>query len=211
MSAGQALSAAGFQVVPADTIESAWLLFLEHRPRLAVLDIELPDGSGVELTQKIRAHKELQDTPVILLTAKGGLESKKGGFEAGADQYLVKPVSPDELVLWAKALLRRLALDHGEGDVLRAGDLELDAKAHRVLWQGTPLPRLTVKEFDLLYFLVEKRPKVMSREMILKQVWDTITVDHVVDAHLHKLRKKLPPAVSDRLQNIPGKGFRFIE
>ncbi|MBI4347182.1 MAG: response regulator transcription factor [Elusimicrobia bacterium] len=211
VAAGQMLSAGGFHVVPADTIESGWKLFLEHKPRLAILDIELPDGSGVDFCRKIREHQELKDTPVIMLTAKSGLESKKGGFEAGADQYLVKPVDPQELLLWVKALLRRLALEHGESDVLRAGDLELDAKAHMVKWQGTPLPRFTVKEFDLLYFLVEKRPKVMSREQILKQVWDTITVDHVVDAHLHKMRKKLPPVLSDRIQNIPGKGFRYIE
>lgn len=211
VAAGQMLSAGGFHVIPADTIESGWLLLLEHKPRLAVLDIELPDGNGADLCRRIREHKDLRETPVIMLTCKGGIESKKGGFDAGADQYLVKPVDPQELLMWVKALLRRLALDHGEGDVLRAGDLELDAKAHMVKWQGTPLPRFTVKEFDLLYFLVEKRPRVMSRESILKQVWDTITVDHVVDAHLHKMRKKLPPALSDRIQNIPGKGFRYIE
>ena len=211
VTAGQVLSAGGFHVIPADTVESGWKLFLEHKPKLAILDIELPDGSGVDLCRKIREHKELRDTPVIMLTGKSGIESKKGGFDAGADQSLVKPVAPDELLLWVQALLRRLALDHGLGDVLRAGDLELDAKAHMVKWQGTPLPRFTIKEFDLLYFLVEKRPRVMSREDILKQVWDTITVDRVVDSHLHKMRKKLPPAVSDRVQNIPGKGFRFIE
>ncbi|MBI4348128.1 MAG: response regulator transcription factor [Elusimicrobia bacterium] len=206
-----ALAGAGYRVILADTFESGWSLFLQHQPGLAVLDLQLPDGSGVDLCQKIRAHEKLGATPVIMLTGKGGLGSKKDGFDAGADQYLVKPVLPEELLMWAKALLRRLALDHGEGDVLRAGDCELNAKAHTVRWQGVALPRLTSKEFDLLYFLVKKRPRVMSREEILRQVWDTITVDKVVDVHLYNLRKKLPPALADRVQNIPGKGFRYIE
>ncbi len=206
-----ALGAAGLRVILGDTVESGWSLFLQHQPDLAILDIQLPDGSGIDLCAKIRGHEKLGATPVIMLTGKGGLDSKKGGFDAGADQYLVKPVLPDELVLWVRSLLRRLALDHGEGDVLRAGELVLDPKAHAVRWQGTAMPRLTTKEFDLLFFLVKKRPRVMSREEILKQVWDTITVDKVVDVHLYNLRKKLPPALADRIQNIPGKGFRFIE
>ncbi len=206
-----ALVAGGYRVIPADSVASGWSLFLEHRPQLAILDLTLPDGNGVDLCRRMREHAELGGTPIVMLTGKREFASKQDGFDAGADQYLVKPVMPEELLLWTRALLRRLALDHGEGEFLRAGDCTLDPKGHRVLWQGVALPRLTVKEFDLLYFLVKKRPRVMTREEILDQVWRTITVDHVIDAHLYNLRKKLPPALSDRIQNIPGKGFRFIE
>lgn len=205
------LAADGLHVIPADTVESGWLQFLEKKPALVVLDLNLPDGDGVDLCLRMRGHEELGGVPIIMLTGKGGLGAKRVGFDAGADQYLVKPVEPDELSMWVKSLLRRLALDHGEDKVLRAGDCVLDAKAHRVTWEGVAMPRLTVKEFDLLYFLVQKRPRVMSREEILSQVWKTITVDNVIDVHLHNLRKKLAPALADRIQNIPGKGFRFIE
>lgn len=205
------LAAAGLHVIIADSVESGWHLFCRHQPHLAILDILLPDGSGVDLCRRIREHESLGGTPVIMLTGQSGIESKRSGFDAGADQYLVKPVLPEELSLWTRALLRRLAIDRDDGDVIRAGDLEIDVKAHLVRWQGTACPRLTIKEFDLLCFLVAKRPRVFSRAAILKQVWDTITVDQVVDTHLHNLRKKLPAALADRLQNIPGKGFRFIE
>ncbi|MCX5787763.1 MAG: response regulator transcription factor [Elusimicrobia bacterium] len=205
------LQAAGLRVIPADTVESGWALFCQQQPDLAILDVALPDGNGLDLCQRIRKHETLAGTPVIVLTGQGGLGSKRLGFDAGADQYLVKPVLPEEILLWVRALLRRLAIDSGEADVLRAGDCEIDPKAHVVRWQGAPCLRLTVKEFDLLFFLVKKRPRVFSRAEILKQVWDTITVDQVVDAHLFNLRRKLPPAFADRIQNIPGKGFRYID
>ncbi|MBI5200601.1 MAG: response regulator transcription factor [Elusimicrobia bacterium] len=205
------LLGAGLSVVLADTVESGWQLFLAHKPTVAILDVSLPDGSGIDLCRRIREHKTLGGTAVIMLTGQSGIESKRGGFDAGADQYLVKPVPPEELALWARALLRRLAIDQGESDVVVAGDCEIDVNAHAVRWQGSACPRLTLKEFDLLYFLVTKRPRVYTRAQILKQVWDTITVDQVVDAHIHNLRKKLPPPLAARLQNIPGKGFRFIE
>ncbi|MBI4348906.1 MAG: response regulator transcription factor [Elusimicrobia bacterium] len=211
VAAETALVLGGLRVIPADTVESAWSLFLEHRPQLAILDLKLPDGSGVDLCRRMRGHEALGDIPIIILTGKTGLGSKRFGFDAGADQYLVKPVDPEELLLWSRALLRRLALDRGETRVLRAGELELDAAAHMVRWKKTPLPRLTVKEFDFLYFLVKHRPRVISRMRLLKEVWRTITVDHVIDAHLYNLRKKLPQEVSDHLQNIPGKGYRYIE
>lgn len=207
----EALSAQGWRVVETDGIESGWHLFQSHKPDLAVLDVHLPDGSGRDLCRKIRGHKTLSATPVVMLTGRGELDDRLSGFEAGADQYLVKPVHVRELLAWVQALLRRLTLDKDEGAELRAGDLVIELETHLVRYKDRVVPNLTCKEFDLLAFLVKKRPKVLSRGDILKTLWRTIAVDHVVDTHLSNLRRKLPAEVADRLQSIPGRGFRYFE
>ncbi|MBI4346792.1 MAG: response regulator transcription factor [Elusimicrobia bacterium] len=206
------LKAKGYRVLVTDRVDAGWHLFLKENPDLCVLDIALPDGSGVDLCRKIREHKDRWFTPVILLTGKGELQTKAEGFDAGADQYLVKPVAPDELVMWVQALLRRVGFDQKERfSVVKAGDLEINEDAHLVLYRGTSLGGLTVKEFDLLLYLVKNRPRVLSREQLLKALWHTITVDQVVDTHLSNLRRKLPREVADRIQTVPGKGFRFMD
>ncbi len=206
-----ALSGVGHRVLATDGAKSGWHLFSSEKPDLAVLDLELADGNGLDFCKKIREHKELHHTPVIILTGASELDSKVSGFAAGADQYLVKPVPPQELLLWVDALLRRVSYEKEEGDVLKAGDCEIDIKSHLVRFKGALIPNLTVKEFELLYFLVKRRPNVFSRKAILSTLWHTITVDHVVDTHLTNLRKKLPRELADKLQTIPGKGFRFLE
>ncbi|MBI4425518.1 MAG: response regulator transcription factor [Elusimicrobia bacterium] len=207
-----ALQVKGYRVLATDRVDGAWHLFLSQSPDLAILDVNLPDGTGVDLCQKIRAHKERWPTPVIMLTGRGELQNKAEGFQAGADQYLVKPVSPEEVMMWVEALLRRLSFDQDErGRVLKVGELEIDADAHLIRYRGTAMGGLTVKEFDLLSFLVQKRPKVLTRKYILDHLWHTITVDQVVDTHLSNLRRKLPRELADRIQTIPGKGFRFME
>ncbi|MBI5202148.1 MAG: response regulator transcription factor [Elusimicrobia bacterium] len=205
-----ALESAGHRVVQSDGVEVGYHLFQTEKPDLIVLDITLPDGNGVDLCRKVRAHKALASTPVIMLTGKGQLDDKTAGFEAGADQYLVKPVLPQELLLWTQALLNRLALDKDEGGKLEAGDIVIDPDAHLVTFGETRIPNLTGKEFDLFYALVKKRPKVLSREWILSTLWRTVAVDNLVDAHMSKLRRKLPQALADRLQAVPGKGFRYF-
>ncbi|MCX5788944.1 MAG: response regulator transcription factor [Elusimicrobia bacterium] len=206
-----ALSGTGYRVIATDGVTPAWHIFTNEKPDLAVVDINLPDGSGLDLCKKIRSHPELGTTPVVILTGQSGFENKAEGFSAGADQYLVKPVAPQELILWVEALLRRLAYDTEEGDTLKAGDCEIQVKSHIVTYKGEPITNLTGKEFDLLWYLVKNRPKVMSRKQILSKLWHTITVDHVVDTHLTNLRKKLPQELADKIQTIPGKGFRFLE
>lgn len=205
------LGAKGWRALAADSVAVGWHLFTSEQPDLTIIDLGLPDGSGLDLCKKIRDHKELRHTPVIILTAKGEYETKVSGFAAGADQYLVKPVSPQELALWAEALLRRLVYDKEEGDVLSAGGCSIDLQAHLVRYKDETIPYLTVKEFELLYFLVKKRPQVLSRKYILSHLWHTIAVDHVVDTHLTNLRHKLPRELADKIQTVPGKGFRFLE
>jgi len=204
-----ALVANGYRVLLADTLEIGWNLFGRENPDLVIIDIVLPDGSGLELCGKIRQHKTLNRTPVIILTGKHEIESKTAGFRAGADQYLVKPLPPQELVLWVEALLRRLSYEEGDEDLLDAGGCRIDLKSRLVSFKGQTFD-LTNKEFDLLYCLVKKRPQVLSRKFLLSRLWHTITVDNVVNTHINNLRRKLPQELADKIQTVPGKGFRFM-
>jgi DNA-binding response OmpR family regulator len=201
----------GYEVLPTDLLSTGWHLFTSHKPDLVILDLGLPDGSGLDFCQKLRDHESLGSTPVIMFTAKAEFETKEAGFRAGADQYLTKPVPPREVLLWVEALIRRLEFDAGEGDVLKAGDCEIDIRAHIIRFRGQTITCLTRKEFELLYFLVKKRPQVLSRKHILGKLWHTIAVDHVVDTHLANLRKKLPRELAVKIQAIPGKGYRYLE
>lgn len=206
-----ALVAAGMRVVEAEGAEIGLQQFRLRRPDLVVLDVALPDGDGFEVCRRIRESVAGPATPVIMLTAFGGFKEKETGFLAGADQYLVKPVRADELVLWAQALLRRLVLDRDEGAALQADELLIEVDNHRVRWRELAITNLTVKEFDLLCLLVKKRPRVLSRKEVLDALWQTVTVDRVVDVHISNLRKKLPPELADRIQSIPGRGYRFLD
>ena len=206
-----ALEGSGYRVSEAEGLEAGLHLFRTQKPDLVVLDVQLPDGSGLDICRKIRSGQSGPKTPVIMLTGKSELEEKGAGFAAGADQYLIKPVHPRELLMWVEALLRRLSYDQGDDEILRVGELEVDRKAYLARWRGAALPELTGKEFELLYFLVRHRPKLLTRKHILSTLWHTVAVDNVVDKHIGHLRKKLPPELADRVQNVPGKGFRFFE
>jgi len=206
----EVLETEGWRVLATDLAASALELFSKEKPDLAILDLQVPDGNGLDVCEKIRANKELSFTPVIILTASGEFETKVKGFQAGADQYLTKPVPPREVILWVQALLKRM--DHTENDsLLKVGALEIDTEAHIARYEGQDIPHLTVKEFELLCFLVQNSPKVLSRKFILSRLWHTIAVDHVVNTHLANLRKKIPQAVADRIQAIPGKGYRYFD
>jgi len=206
-----ALTGAGYRVFLAEKLAMGWNLFTAEKPSLVVIDIGLPDGSGLDLCEKIRQHKTHGRTPVIILTAKADTDVKVAGFKAGADQYLIKPLQPAEFLLWVEALLRRVQYDTEVGDELVAGECRIDLKSRLIAFKGQTISYLTNREFDLLYFLVKKRPQVLSRKFLLSQLWHTITVDQVVNTHISNLRRKLPPELADHIQTVPGKGFRFME
>ncbi|MBI3288162.1 MAG: response regulator transcription factor [Elusimicrobia bacterium] len=204
------LIASGHRVLEAETAEMGAHLFTRQAPDLAILDVDLPDGSGLDVCKAIRAHKTLSRTPVIMLTGHGKLDDKSVGFAAGADQYLVKPIDPKELLLWVGALLRRANPEVEGGKVIEAGDLKVDCDLHVVRFKGQEIADLTVKELQLLYFLVRNRPKPLSRKYIISCLWRTVVVDNLVDVHMSNLRKKLPAELSDRIQSVPSKGFRYL-
>jgi DNA-binding response OmpR family regulator len=207
---GAALAGAGYQVFQSDSVRVGLEEFRSREPDLLLLDVNLPDGSGFDVCRSVRGSKDRGTTPIIMLTARQGIEDKSEGFGAGADQYLVKPVLPQELLLWCEALLRRLEYDAGEGGVLKAGELAIDPEHHVVRYGGDAVLHLTVKEFELLYFLVKNRRKTLTRKNILARLWHTIRVDNVVDVHISNLRRKLPPDAAAKIQTVPGRGYMFF-
>ena len=204
------LIATGYRVLEAESVEIGRHLFTRQAPDLVILDVHLPDGTGLEVCKAIRAHKTLAKTPVIMLTGAGKLEDKTAGFGAGADHYLVKPIDPKELLLWVRSLLSRVAPDETSETAVDAGELKVDLEAHVVLFKGERIADLTVREIELLFAMVRHRPKPLSRKFILSKLWRTVAVDHLVDTHISNLRKKLPSELSDRIQSVPGKGFRYL-
>ena len=208
---GLYLRGGGYDVAEAESVKAGWEQFRSYRPDLVILDVGLPDGSGQDLCRQIRSHAELAKTPVIMLTAEARFEEKNRGFDAGADHYLTKPMKPEEVLLWVRALLRRGSYAKEEPALLQVGDLTIDVQGQLLRYAGTPIQRLTRKEFELLCFLVKNRPRALSRKHILTTLWKTVVVDHAVNFHVNSLRRKLPAAVANRIQTVSGKGYRFLE
>ena len=209
-----ALSAEGFRVLTAaDGVEGLAVAEAE-RPDLFVLDIMMPKMDGVELTARIRENGQLRLTPILMLTARTEEGDEIAGLEAGADDYLTKPVSPRRLVMRVKALLRRGEREEGATTaLLRVHDLVIDRERYVVERPGTDEPetfRLPRKEFELLYFLAASPGRVFSREELLDGVWgtDVYVVDRTVDVHVRKIREKLGSAY---IETVKGVGYRLAE
>ncbi|PKM98882.1 MAG: DNA-binding response regulator [Elusimicrobia bacterium HGW-Elusimicrobia-3] len=206
-----ALEDAGFRVACAGGVAAAQEYLAGNRPRMLILDIRLPDGNGLEICAHARQSDAMSDIPVIALTGQDELPDKKKGFDAGVDQYLTKPIVMEELLMWVDALLRRVSLDKCGGTLLKAGRLEMDVRAQLVKFRDKTVEDLTRREFELLYALVKNSPEILSRQEILAHVWRTVAVENLVDTHMFNLRKKLPPELSERIQSITGKGFRYYD
>lgn len=204
------LAKAGYRVTTAgngrDALESA----REERPDLVVLDLMLPGVSGYDVLAELRRREETRDIGVILLTARKEEPDRIKGLSLGADDYLPKPFSPQELVLRVGAVLRRLAAPAvAAGGLLAAGPIALDKTAHRVTVDGDEV-ELTATEFKLLRTLIEREGRVQSRAQLLETVWraqpDIQT--RTVDMHVQRLRQKLGKA-GDCVETVRGAGYRF--
>jgi two-component system phosphate regulon response regulator PhoB len=202
----------GFRTVSAGRGADALILARsEPRPDLVVLDLMLPDVSGIEVCRRLKQEERTRRIPVLMLTAKADAVDRVVGFELGADDYVVKPFSVRELVLRIKAILRRGEPAESSAGPLRHGRLVLDIEAHRV-WVDDTEVHLTALEFRLLGTLVQRRGRVQTREALLDEVWDMsgdITT-RTVDTHVRRLRKKLG-AASDYIETLRGVGYRFAE
>jgi DNA-binding response OmpR family regulator len=176
---------------------------------LVILDLQLPGMDGLSLCGELRRDKHLRSLPVIMLTARGDEADRVVGLEVGADDYVVKPFSPKELVARVRALMRRLVRQDEEAAPLVAGSLEIDPARHTVRWQGQAV-RLTAKEFALLVALVEARGRVLSRQALLEQVWGYSYAEgtRTVDVHVRRLREKLP-GLAGRLITVKSLGYRM--
>ncbi len=206
-----ALEDAGFGIHCAGTVKAAKEFLGQNSPCLVILDMHLPDGHGFEVCGWVRKNERLANIPVIALTGQDQLGDKTKGFSAGVDQYLTKPIIMEELVMWVKALLRRVDMDKSGGAVLTISDLQLDAKAQLVKYRSGPVENLTRREFELLYALAKNSPRILSRGEILEKVWHTVSVENLVDTHLFNLRNKLPKDLSEKIQAVAGKGFRYFD
>jgi two-component system phosphate regulon response regulator PhoB len=204
------LAKAGYRVATATNGRDALQAAREERPDLVVLDLMLPGLSGYEVLADLRRRDETKDVGVILLTARRDERDRIKGLSLGADDYLAKPFSPQELVLRVGAVLRRLAAPPvAAGGVLTAGPISLDKSAHRASVDGVEV-ELTAIEFKLLRTLIEREGRVQSRAQLLETVWhaqpDIQT--RTVDMHVQRLRQKLGEA-GDCIETVRGAGYRF--
>ena len=199
----------GYATLQAATGGEALRLLDRELPSLVVLDVMLPEHDGLEICTWIR---ERSDLPVIMLTARGEEADRIAGLELGADDYLTKPFSPRELAVRVRNLLRRAGTQPQLGESTSFGDVELDAGAREVRKGGAPV-RLTLKEFDLLWFMASHPRRVFSRDELMRQVWgyrsslDTGTVT----VHMRRLREKVEddPSHPRHLETVWGAGYRF--
>ncbi len=203
------LRGAGFDVVTALRGEEGLELARSEGPDLIILDVMLPDLQGTEILKRLRQNPETASIPVILLTARGEETDRVVGFELGADDYVVKPFSPRELVLRVKAHLRRSEPVENEPEVLVREGIRLDRVRHDVSVDGS-LVDLAPLEFRLLAYLMERPGRVLSRGHLLEQVWgeEVFVTDRTVDNHVKRLRAKLGSG-AERVETIRGVGYRF--
>ncbi len=200
----------GFQVTKCKSGPEALRLVSAARPDLVLLDLMLPDMDGLEVCRRLRQDPATQSVPIVMLTARDDEVDRVLGLELGADDYVVKPFSPRELVARIRAVLRRARPLPGTAPVT-IGQLSVDTAAHAVTVDGVSVS-LTRKEFDLLRALLEARGRVLSREFLLDHVWGYAAAGEIesrtVDVHVRRLRQKLG-AEGRRIGTVTGVGYRL--
>ncbi len=198
----------GFQPVWAMDAESAQRELDEILPDVILLDWMLPGESGLTLARRWRASARTKAVPILMLTARGDEADRVAGLDAGADDYIVKPFSPRELLARIRAVLRRRVPESAGGSV-KIGDLQLDADTYRVNWQDKPL-KIGPTEFKLLQYLMRHPERVHTRGMLLDKVWgDHVYIEErTVDVHVKRLREALGDAGS-MIETVRGAGYRL--
>ena len=197
----------GYRVATAQNGKDALRIAKAERPDLVVLDIMMPGMDGVEVCNQLRQMPDMKHALITFLTARGEDYSQIAGFEAGADDYITKPVRPKVFVSKVKALLKRSPGDRNEGQMLEANGIRVDLEKVLV-FKGTEELQLPKKEFELLVLLMSKPGKVFKREEIYAHIWGTelFVGDRTIDVHIRKLREKIG---EDRIRTIKGIGYKF--
>jgi two-component system, OmpR family, phosphate regulon response regulator PhoB len=198
----------GFQPVWAMDAESAQRELDEILPDVILLDWMLPGESGLMLARRWRAAAPTKTVPILMLTARGDEADRVAGLDAGADDYIVKPFSPRELLARIRAVLRR-RVPESAGGLVKIADLQLDADTYRVSWQDKPL-KVGPTEFKLLQYLMRHPERVHTRGMLLDKVWgDHVYIEErTVDVHVKRLRESLGEAGS-MVETVRGAGYRL--
>jgi two-component system alkaline phosphatase synthesis response regulator PhoP len=201
------LTAEGYQIVTAENGVEAIEQAIKVNPQLIIMDVMMPKMDGIEACEKIRKIPELSETVITFLTARGEDYSQMAGFEAGADDYITKPIKPKVLVSKVKALMRRFK---GEEEIekIKLGNLTINREEYKILLgkEEMTLPR---KEFELLALLASKPGKVFKREDILDSIWgnEVIVGGRTIDVHIRKLREKIG---DDKFKTVKGVGYKFV-
>jgi two-component system alkaline phosphatase synthesis response regulator PhoP len=198
----------GYQVITATNGREAVEKATKELPDLIILDVMMPEMDGMEACEHIRKNETLKNTIITFLTARGEDYSQVAGFDAGADDYITKPVRPKVLLSKVKALLRRLkSSEEAKGDVLQVGTVQINRDEYKIVIDGEEmtLPR---KEFELFYLLASKPGKVFKREEILDKVWgnEVVVGGRTIDVHIRKLREKIG---DDCFKTIKGVGYKL--
>ena len=205
-----------YKVVEADNGDQALKIIQRDKPSLVILDLMMPGMSGLEVCRVLRGQDETAKLPILMLTAKAGEADRVLGLELGADDYLAKPFSPRELVARVRAILRRA---NGAGQTetppaYQKGGLKIDFATYEVAVRGKPI-KLTLKEFELLKFLVQNPNRVLNRDQLLDRVWggDTFVTPRTVDVHIRRLRKAIEKDDSNPkwILTLRGVGYKFNE
>ncbi|MDB0040584.1 response regulator transcription factor [Algibacter sp.] len=205
---GYNLSSEGYQVITAANGQEGVKKAKKELPHLIILDLMMPEMDGIEACEIIRKNPDLKNTIITFLTARGEDYSQVAGFDAGADDYITKPIKPKVLVSKVKALLRRFKEEDVE-DTLKVGSLVINRDEYKVVSEGKEiiLPR---KEFELLSLLASKPGKVFKRDEILDTVWgsEVVVGSRTIDVHIRKLREKLG---DNSFKTIKGVGYKFVD
>lgn len=203
------LTSEGYQVITAKNGLEAVKKAKKERPQLIILDVMMPEMDGIEACEQIRKLPELNETIITFLTARGEDYSQVAGFDAGADDYITKPIKPKVLVSKVKALLRRIKEDEVSNAIMKIGGLVINREEYKISHKGQEiiLPR---KEFELLSLLATKPNKVFKREEILDKVWgnEVVVGGRTIDVHIRKLREK----IGDKsFKTVKGVGYKFVD
>lgn len=205
---GYNLSNEGYQIFTAENGLKAINIAKKHQPHLIVLDVMMPEMDGIEACEKLRAIPELSETIITFLTARGEDYSQVAGFEAGADDYITKPIKPKLLVSKVKALLRRYKESEVSDGNIQVGDLTINREEYKIV-NGKEEIILPRKEFELLALLASKPGKVFKRDEILDRVWgnEVVVGGRTIDVHIRKLREKIGDT---KFKTVKGVGYKFV-
>lgn len=206
---GYNLEQEGFEVLTAKNGKQAIKIAKKAQPQLIIMDVMMPEIDGIEACERIRAIPELSQTIITFLTARGEDYSQLAGFEAGADDYITKPIKPKLLISKIKALLRRLpSYERNNEDILCFNNLIINRVEYTITINGNEI-LLPKKEFELLSLLASLPNKVFKREEILEKVWgnDVVVGGRTIDVHIRKLREKIG---DEYFKTVKGVGYKFI-
>ena len=205
---GVNLESEGYQVFKAKDGYEAVKKAEKIQPHLIIMDVMMPNMDGIEACERIRKNENLQQTVIMFLSARGEDFSYVAAFDAGADDYVTKPIKPKVLVSKVKGLLRRFKKSDSQDLIIQIGDLIINKEEYKVT-KGQFEFTLPRKEFELLFLLASKPEKVIKRDKIMEKVWgsDVVVGDRTIDVHIRKLREK----VGDQyFKTVKGVGYKFV-